>query len=308
MAARSGGAQHLRLTSFRHLAYLPQDVAGYRGYFADAGLDVKVISHVGSWTQLIEDLARSQTDLVIGNVWFALQRARRPDALVPVAHCLRQTRYLLCRRPAPDAPPFSWEQLASAVVAVPTDVPTPWVAFREALAVHGVPLDRVRAVVGYDGREAAHDLRAGTADFAVLDVERAIDLRLEEVAALADAIGPVPWSVFLARRADVEARPEVYRAFQRAIEQALDWMAGQSNYGLAQFTKERSIVSMRVTRGSIDRYRRLGAWPESSTIEPADVERWHEMLVRWGLLREPVDWRAALEFAGAAHGHVLPQR
>ncbi|HET9017094.1 MAG TPA: ABC transporter substrate-binding protein [Thermomicrobiaceae bacterium] len=289
----------LRLTSFGHLAYLPQRVAVDQSYFAAAGLDVHLVPHAGPWTGLIDDLARRRTDLVIGNVWFALQPARHPDALVPIAHCLRQTRFLLCRRPSPDVGPFRWENLAGAVVAVPTDVPTPWVAFREALAVNGVPLDRVRAVVGYDGREAAHDLRAGAVDFAVLDVERAVEQRFKEVAALADAIGPVPWSVYLARRVDVEARPEVYRAFRRANDAALGWIASKRPAGLARFMEHRSALSLRVTRGSIERYRQLDAWPATSAIDPADVARWHDILVRWGLLREPVDWRAALEFADA---------
>ena len=303
VTTRSGTMTHLRLASFPHLSYLPQLVAEARGFFADAGLAVALAPHAGPWSTLIEAAGDGAADLVVGNVWFALQRARRPDALVPVAHCLRQTRFFLCRRSAPGGARFSWEQLDGAVVIVPTDVPTPWVAFREALAVHGIPLDRVRAVVGYSGREAAHDLRAGSADLAVLDIERMVTDDLEEAAALAEAIGPVPWSVYLARRADVAARPDVYRAFQHAIDRALDWIGSHDSESSAALVAPLlPEANPGLTARIIERYRRLEAWPASSAIEPEDVERWHGMLVRWGLLREPVDRRSALEFTGPGGG------
>lgn len=295
-------ATQLRLASFPHFSYLPQFIAHSLGFFDDAGLDITLVRHSGPWSDLIE-MAGDSVDIIIGNLWFALQDVRRPGALVPVAHCLQTTRFMLYRRAGSTSAPFAWQELEGASVIVSTDVPTPWIAFREALSVQGVSLDRVRVVVGYSGREAAEDLAHGAADFAVLDIDRAAMHGLEEAAVLADSVGLVPWSVYLADRDDLAARPEIFRAFRQAIERALIWVQEHDSESLANavaswFPEVDLATSARI----IERYRVLGAWPERGVLEPEHVAHWQEILVRAGALEAVVPAESLFSFIGPDAG------
>lgn len=292
----------LRVASFPHFSYLPQFVAQARGFFAEEGLEITLVTHAGQWSRLIEAVGDGAADIIVGNMWFALQQARQPNTLLPVAHCLQHTRFMLYRQPGHAGEPFEWAQLEGASVIIPTDVPTPWMAFRQALSVQGVSLDHVRAVVGYSGREAAEDLASGEADFAVLDLDRGVIDGAEEVASLAGVIGPVPWSAFFASRADVEARPEPYRRFQRAINRSLAWIYEHDSASLAALVAPwfPSVDADTATR-IIERYKLLEGWPVSADVQPEHVERWLDMLVRWGLMPALVSWQHLLSFAGPAN-------
>jgi NitT/TauT family transport system substrate-binding protein len=280
----------LRLTSLPNFAYLPQFVARAQGFFADEGLEVETVTHTGPWSGLIEAAGRT-ADVVVGNILFAHQQVRQPNVLLPIAYCLQHTRFLLTRAPERRDLPFDWSQLTGATVIVPTDVPTPWVAFREMLRVQGVSLDGVRAIVGYSSREAADDLLAGSADFAIVDMDRVELSGLDGLVPLADSVGPVPWSVYFAPRADVQARPEVYRGFQRAIDQALQFIHQASDETLADLVQPWFTAYDRPTATRIvARHRAIEAWPRGAGIPLDHVQRWQQTLVRWGLLPtvEPV--------------------
>jgi ABC-type nitrate/sulfonate/bicarbonate transport system substrate-binding protein len=170
-------------------------------------------------------------------------------------------------------------------VIVPTEVPTPWVAFREALHAQGLSLDAVRAVVGYSSREAAEDLLAGGADFAVLDIDRVELSGLEGLAPLARWVGPVPWSVYFATRAEVAARPVVFRGFRRAIDRALQAIHESPDETLAGLVRPWfTAYDLETATRVVARHRAIGAWPPGAGIPAEHVERWQAMLVQWGLL------------------------
>jgi NitT/TauT family transport system substrate-binding protein len=287
----------LRLTSLPNFAYLPQFVARALGYFADEHLEVELVTHTGPWSGLIEAAGRT-ADVVVGNMLFAHQEVRQPHVLMPVAYCLQQTRFVLCGARPVSGPAFDWHALDGASVLVPTDVPTPWIAFREALHTQGVSLDGVKAVVGYSSREAAEDLLAGAADFAVIDVDRLELSHLHALAPLAPLVGPVPWSVYFAPRADLAARPGVYRAFQRAIDRALHAIHAMSDDALADlvlpwFTAYDRSTATRI----VARHHAIDAWPPTAAIPRQHVERWQEILVRWGLLPAATPLGDLLDFA-----------
>lgn len=290
---------HLRLASFPHVSYLPQFIAQALGYFADEGLDVSLAPHTGSWATLLAAPGERAVDLIIGNIWFAL---RQPGRLLPAAHGMQQSRFILYRRPEHHEE-FNWHQLDGAVVLIASEVPTPWIAFREALRLQGLSLDRVRAVTGYPAGDAAADLARGQADFALLGIEDGMRHGLAEAASLATTIGPVPWSVYLANAGDLAARAPVYRAFQRAIGHALAAIQERASAELATLAAPWFPGLDQTTAARIiGRYRALDAWPATPDIQPEHVSRWHDAMLRWGLLHDPVDWQPLLRFSNGADG------
>jgi len=180
--------------------------------FDEDGLQVTFAPHRGPWSDLIGMQAGS-TDIVVGNIWFAMQAWREPNRLLPITPCLQQCGSLLVAKRG-KVRSFAWGQLSGSTVAVQSDVPTPWIAFRESLRLQGLSLEKVRALVGLSTADAIDALISGAVDFAVLHVERSQADAVEEVAALADVVGPLPWSVYMASAAAIEANPELYRSFQ----------------------------------------------------------------------------------------------
>src|SRR5947209_2821121 len=117
----------LRLTSFKHFAYIPQFVALGIKAFEIEQLEVTLIEHTGSWSGLIEAAGGGASDVILGNIWFALQQTRQPNLLIPVAHCMQQCRSLVLRRKVDHGDHFEWRHLEGSAIIVQNDVPTPWV-------------------------------------------------------------------------------------------------------------------------------------------------------------------------------------
>lgn len=273
----------MRLISFPLLAYAPAIVAEALGFYSDEGIEIDFVPHRGGWSAMNDALTRGDAEIAIGNMWFA-GRWSQPSDVLPIAHCVRQCGSVLATTNASAGGSFCWTDLRGATVVVQSDVPTPWIAFRECLAVEGVGLGDVRVLVGLDTDEAVAALRSGSVDLSLMHAERCVDPHLVEVAALADVLGPVPWSVFFADRRRVAADNESFRAFRTAIERALQYMAEAEDDDIV------SLVATRFPQHDVatiarllGRLRRMVAWPRTAAIPAEDVVRWQSILNRWGM-------------------------
>jgi ABC-type nitrate/sulfonate/bicarbonate transport system substrate-binding protein len=298
----------MRLISFPLLAYSPAFVAQALGYFHDEGIEIEFVPHRGGWAAMNEALTRGDAEIAIGNMWFA-GRWSQPSDVVPVAHCVRQCGSILVTINPSNGRSFSWGDLRGATVVVQSDVPTPWIAFRECLAVNNVGLGDVRVLVGLDADEAVAALRAGSVDLSLMHAERCVDRDLVEVAALADVIGPVPWSVFFADRRRVAEDNGSFRAFRNAIERALNAMAETDEGDVVPlvakwFPQHDDVTIARL----LERLRRMEAWPETAAIPVEDVVRWQSILHRWGMAPDAsmpdgvTDEGSAILWAGTSGG------
>jgi ABC-type nitrate/sulfonate/bicarbonate transport system substrate-binding protein len=276
----------MRLISFPLLAYAPAFVAQALGFYSDEGIEVDFVSHRGGWAAMNDSLTRGDAEIAIGNLWFA-GRWSQPSEVLPVAHCVRQCGSVLVTINSPAAGSFCWTGLRGATVAVQSDVPTPWIAFRECLAAKGVGLADVLVLVGLGTDEVVAALRSGSVDLSLMHAERCLDPDLVEVAALADVVGPVPWSVFFADRRRVAADNESFRAFRTAIERALQYMAEADEGDIVSLiTKWFPQYDVATIARLLGRLRRMEAWPATAAIPAEDVARWQSILHRWGMARD----------------------
>jgi NitT/TauT family transport system substrate-binding protein len=295
------GSRQFRLVSFPLFAYAPQFVALGIHAFEAEHLDVTLVHHTGSWSGLIDLIGQGATDVVVGNMWFAMQQSHHPNVLLPIASCLQQCGTLLVERSDKSEHRFEWKLLEARTVVVQSDVPTPWIAMRECMSLSGVSLDSVKVVVGLNTAEAIDALTANMADYAALHIDRVQTNTIREVVALADVLGRVPWSVFLASKAKVELDPEPYRRFQRAIGVAMRWISNHHSREVAELiTAWFPHVSMDTATNILERYRILQGWPTEPTVELRDVARWQAVLVRWGLMPNSTPLDDLLSFAGSS--------
>lgn len=274
---------HITLISYPLVAYAPVFVAESAGLFADEGIKIDFVLHRGGWPEMNAALLRGDADVAIGNMWFA-GRWSKPSDVLPVAYCVQQCGSVLVTTEPRRACAFGWDDLRGATVIVQSDVPTPWIAFRECLFANDIELGDVRVLVGIGTDEAVAGLRAGAVDYALMHVERCQSPQLLEVASLADVIGPVPWSVCFADRSRVAAEPDAFLAFRRAIERALETMAVSSTDEVAALLGGQfPDLAECATAAILGRLRRMQAWPSTAAIPVDDVVRWRTILHRWGM-------------------------
>lgn len=292
----------LRVVSYPHLSYLPQIVAEHFGLYAREGLDVEFLytENRPAGERLNDALASDEVDLVVGNIWESLRSWGTACEIVPVAHMTQQTRWIVVGRdPSGDATD-GWERLQGQRLVLPGDTPTLAVAFREAIRRQGLAPDAFDLVMDPRTRqEIQEDFDGGTEEFVVTDVETAVLAGAHEVAAIADHLGPVPWSVFMTHRGKADALCRELTSFRRALARALAWIGQHEAPEIAACVQHRfPRFSTDETVRMVQRYKMLGTgeWAESPGFEEANVSAWQDALVRWGLLERPAPLDEVLAF------------
>jgi len=274
----------MRIMSFPLVSYAPLFVSQEIGAFAEEGLGATITSHHGEWTGLIDALEDGVADVVLGNAWFAwLPQTNGRVSLL--AGCVRECGSVLVAHGHPHAQPFEWSMLEGSVVSIQSDVPTPWVAFREVLHRQDVELSRVLAVVGLGTGQVIRGLESGEVDYALLHVDRAGDPRVTEVAALSDVVPRLPWSVFLAMTSRVDQEIEKHQSFVRAIDRGLKWLSEHTAQECAELVGPwLGSIPFSARVELIDRYTTMHAWPRNSALDTSDLDDWKAILMRWGLM------------------------
>lgn len=275
----------LAIASAHHLAYAPQYVAQELGFFERERVEVELVACPAGDSAIIDTLSNGQADLVLGSVLFALRMGQEGLSPVLVAQSNQNTRHWLMARQ--DRKTFVWGELRGATVVVsPTNVPTPWVAFRQALFNKGIALDEVAFVIGYSAEHAVSEFKRGIGDFLLVDPE-SIDPRtgLKEVASVAAALGPVPWSVYCGTSALATEQSGPIAAFRKAVSAAAIWLydnsAQEASSVLAKVFADKRAPEI---AAQVARYQRAELWVRDATVNPAHVATWDDALRRGGLM------------------------
>lgn len=283
----------LRVASGKHLAYAPQYLAAELGLFAREGVDVSFVTWPVGDTTIVDNLRRGEADLVLGSMLFALRL--RDEGLEPavVAQSNQQTRHWIMGRPD-HVGAFDWGCLrGAAVVVYPNPVPTPWVAFHHGLSRKGISLDAIKPIIGYTAEQAVAEFARGVGDYLLIDPE-SVDptLGLIELAPVAEALGPVPWSIYCCLSSQLEALSGL-EAFRRALSAAVQWLYKRGGEGAADSLAALfPAISRNVLAAQLDRYVRARLWVTDTALQAEQVERWETALQHGGLLAQGMSLRA----------------
>lgn len=275
----------LRVTCYPWLSYSPLHLARELDLFAGHGIAVELRGHDRGWIDLIQSLPSRETDVILGNMWFALRR--RGPRLVAVAACAQRCRFVLVGRRHGHRDPFAWGDLARHSIAVASGIPTPWFALRQAMASSNLSLDDARVVSGYSTLEALEDVRSGEMDLALVDVDNAQQEGVVEVAALTNLLPAIPWSVFCTLESTLAEEPERILSFRAGIDDALAWLRTHTAEEWVDVLGPRFPGIDRASlAGAFHRYSELDIWPDSARIDPEATRQWQSSLLRWGGVTE----------------------
>ncbi|MFF1829063.1 ABC transporter substrate-binding protein [Paenarthrobacter sp. NPDC058040] len=300
MADHHTGRCAVRIAAARNLAYLPHYVGISRGYFAEHGLDVRIVEQAPGHGTITDAVVRGDADLVLGSVIFA-DRLNRTTPSMVAAVSNTQTRHFLFRKSlagtaavlssdaqrqegTPEV--FDWQSLRGSVVLVaPSYVPTSWVAFLEVLHRNNIPLGEIKLLVGYQPEAVVQEFLTGPGDFLLAGGQEAQDPRLVEAVPLAEELGPVPWSVYCATGIWARDHSGELEAFRAGLGKAQMWLAGRTAKGAAAAAGEWfPDIPAAELEATVAQFLRIGFWAKSPLPVPEQFAAWKTALVRAGLL------------------------
>ncbi|SDN76114.1 ABC transporter substrate-binding protein [Ensifer sp. YR511] len=280
----------LRITESSPAAkFAPQYVAESLGYFRDEDLDVTFgvdAGPAGSW--LADNLVADKADIALGGIWlpFAYRDLGIADLVPFAAVCHRNPAMLVSRTPIHG--PFDWAILEGKRLVLALAATSQWMFLEGVLQERGVDLGRVQVVRDLHIETMQRLWKEGLGDFFLAEPTTAlalIDAGYVLAATMADAAGPVPWSVYYARRGSVFANSPMHR-FQRAIARAVDWILDGHASDTAAIVAERLKQSnTTVMQRTVQHLIASGTWQRNLNICADATDRYAAMMVRYGLLR-----------------------
>lgn len=105
---------------------------------------------------------------------------------------------------------------------------------------------------------------------------------------MAEAAGPVPWSVYYASEDFIAGNPAAISGFRAAIIEAVAWLYRHSSEEAAKVLQPffRTARPEHVTRG-LDLLKTSRTWPLDAEHEGHALERYKDFMIDYGLLDAP---------------------
>jgi NitT/TauT family transport system substrate-binding protein len=275
------------VTAFPAPFYAPVNAAVRLGAFADEGLDVHLWSPAPGQTPGM--LLRGEADVAVSGVMrcHVLADQSPPVSLLTIAEVnSRDGFYLLTRRPADG---FRWDDLAGKRLALFTEAPTPWMCLQDVLRRHGVAPGSVAIRSGLPGPLAVEALLAGEVDFLQTGQPTAeqllVDGNAHLAAAMADTVGPLPYSSFLVSPAFRQRESDLCARAVRGLARAQRWMVNSRPADIASLiAPDFPDIARPVLTRVVDRFQSAGTWPAHPHQPRAPYERMGQILVDGGLV------------------------
>ncbi|ALJ21122.1 ABC transporter substrate-binding protein [Microbacterium sp. No. 7] len=300
-------SNEIRIGTAPNLAYAPQYVAASRGYFRDAGLDVSIVDAPPGSGEVVGDVIDGKITLVLGSVLFAHRMAMLTggNARIVAAANTNSRHVLMARRGEFDTG-LSWAALGGRVVNIaPTFVPTSWFAFREGLRRHGLTLEDVPTLVGFQAQHVVEEFLQGAGDLLFIGGEEGQHPHLHRVATMAEGFGPTPWSVYCSSSEWAEAHGAELQAFRAALTRGMDFVFERDlDEVVAQLRPDFPHLDDQRIGDTVVGYREIPFWARDAEVDLTALREWQDALIRWGMLAGGTD----LVSLATGHGAAGSQR
>jgi NitT/TauT family transport system substrate-binding protein len=276
----------LTISATQHgLNYLPEYYAGAQGWFEELGLTV-VAEPRDPWTGVLDDLADGSADLALGGLWGPAMYARMGRDLVAVGQLnARFPMVLVTREPVED---FEWGWLRGRTALVPGAGGTAMYEFTAGLIREaGEDPAAARFVRDLSGSMLTELFEHGLGDALLVDVLSATGLQRRGVGfmscRLADVGGPMPNSVYYARRDRLDALHDRAVKLLAAIRRAMADLTSGTVDTSALLAAEWPGVDSEVLHDATAELITNGTWA-GIRIDPDASERWLSILRDAGLV------------------------
>jgi hypothetical protein len=221
-----------------------------------------------------------KVDVGMANLSYACHSGGPEQSLTPIAWLNEQVYAVLIARYPGNR--FDWSDLAGRTVIYPGDLTT-FCALRQALAAVGVDAGAANLLPALRAPDVVDQWTSGLGDFAVVPIEQALRLKTPWVATLADHVGRITWSVYLAPPRTLANHAEELTLLRNALTEAKQWVRERRGPEVAPVIRHyfppdhESWLS-----ASVDAYNAIGMWQSTAEIEREPAKRWLDILIRYG--------------------------
>ncbi len=291
----------VRLCEVVHsIFYVPQYIALNLGFFTEEGLEVELSTAWGGDKAATALMTNAADIALIGpETTIYIYKQGAENYLVNFAQLTnRAGSFLLAREPMKD---FSWEDVRGKVIIGNRPGGAPQMVLEWVLKQNGiVPNEAVEVITNLDFKANAGAFIGGLGDFVQLFEPNASILENQGygyvVSSLGKGSGPVPYTVFMARKNYIETNPEIIQKFTNAIYRAQKWVYSHSVEEIGKAIESFfSDIEVEILHSVIQRYLVQDTWCQNPLLTQQVFDHWQDIVIEAGELNEKAPYQILIE-------------
>lgn len=296
-----GDARRITLNEVtRSVFYAPLYAAVTKGFFADEGLELEIVTGGGSDASMTALLAHEADFALMGPETgvYVVGEGKTEHPVIIGQLTKRDGSFLIGREPAED---FSWEMLRGRSVIGGRVGGMPYMTLRWVLDKNGLtPDEDVEIISSIQFNLMGSAFESGTGDFVTLFEPTATTFQNNgsgfKVANIGLESGEVPYTAFMTSPETVRDDPDLVMRFIRAIARAQRWVASADDDEIAEamlpfFPDSSPEDLVNVSRS----YRETDSWMTDPVMTEEAFARLLEIMEFNGELKAPVGFEELVD-------------
>jgi NitT/TauT family transport system substrate-binding protein len=287
--------------------YAPMYVAIEKGYFAEEGIDLELVTGFGAdkvMTAVISDEAQIGFMGSESSIYAYNEGAN--DYVVNFAQLTQRAgNFLVAREPMDD---FSWNDLKGTNVLGGRKGGMPQMVFEYILKQNGIhPSKDLKINQNIDFGSTAAAFSEGQGDYTVEFEPHATALEAAGkgyvVASLGEDSGYIPYTAFSAKKSYIESNPAIIQGFTNALQKGMDYVQTHTPAEIAEvISPQFKETDLDTITTIVSRYHEQDTWKENLIFEEESFELLQDILEMAGELEKRVPYKNLVntEFAKAA--------
>ena len=269
--------------------YAPMYVAIEEGYFAEEGIDLKLVTGFGA-DKTMTALLSGEADIGFMGSESTIYTYKEgaSDYAVNFAQLTQRAgNFLVSREPIDD---FSWNMLIGRDVLGGRAGGMPEMVFEFILKKNGIdPAADLSIDQSIDFGATAAAFSGGQGDFTVEFEPHATSLEEKGdgyvVASLGEDSGYVPYTAFSARKSYIAAHPEVIQSFTDALQKGMDYVQSHTSAEIAEvIAPQFAETDLGTITTVVDRYASQDTWKSDLIFEEESFDLLQNILEEAGEL------------------------
>ena len=277
--------------------YAPQYVAIEKGYFADQGLEVELVTGFGA-DKVLTALISGEADIGFMGAEasiYAYQEGATDPAVNFAQLTQRAGNFLVAREEMTD---FQWSDLKGKKVLGGRKGGMPEMVFEYILKQQGIDPEKdlkINQTIDFGSTAAAFS--GGLGDFSVEFEPSATALEKEGagyvVASLGVDSGYVPYTSYCAKSSYMKENPEVMQKFTNALQKGMDYVQNHTPEEIAEvIAPQFSETDLETITAIVKRYYEQDTWKENLILEQESFELLQDVLEDAGELNKRVKYES----------------
>lgn len=291
-----GGKTKVVLNEVAHsIFYAPMYVAIEKGYFADEGIDIELVTGFGADKTMTAVLTGEADIGFMGSESTIYTYAGgTEDYVVNFAQLTQRAgNFLVSREPIDD---FKWDMIVGKDVLGGRAGGMPEMVFEYILNKNNIdPMSDVAIDQSIDFGSTAAAFSGGQGDFTVEFEPHATMLEQKGegyvVASLGEDSGYVPYTSFSAKKSYLEKNKDVVQAFTNALQKGMDFVQNHTPEEIAEaIAPQFPETDMETLTAIVKRYYDQDTWKENLVFEEEAFDLLQNILDDSGVLKERVPY------------------